>query len=226
MIDCKIEIEPPHFVKSYFESFNRTWSDQTPLDQIRFVVLDTETTGTDPKRDRLISIGATAVKAGQIDLSDSFEEMLKIDYNTSAVTVHGITKDQAREGLNEAEAIELFLSYLRDGVIVGHHIGHDVETISCACERNFGFRLKNRSLDTMDLTLNLQKDGAFENKSSLSGFSLDALCEFFGVTPHDRHTAGGDAFITALIFLKLLRIARKYGRDNLGSLAEPFITEG
>jgi DNA polymerase-3 subunit epsilon len=54
------------------------------------------------------------------------------------------------------------------------------------------------------------------------GFSLDALCETFGVVPHDRHTAGGDAFLTAQVFLRLLRAAKAVGRDTLASLCQPY----
>jgi DNA polymerase-3 subunit epsilon len=140
------------------------------------------------------------------------------------VAVHGITRDESREGVSEAAAIESFLKYLRDGVTVGHHIGHDIETINRAAERNFGIRLENQSLDTMDLALHLKDDGAFLGKPEFEDFSLDALCDLFGVVPHDRHTAGGDAFITAQIFLRLLRIARKFGRNRLGALTVPYPT--
>lgn len=214
----------PDFVKTYFDCFTQSWTDSTPANDVRFIVLDSETTGLDPRRDRLITIGAVAVKADQIILSDAFEVMLKIAYNSSAVTVHGITRDEAREGLDEPEAIEMFLPYLRDGVIVGHHILHDVETLNAACERHFGMTLRNRYIDTMDLTLHLQKDGAFA-ETEISGFSLDALCQLFEVEPHDRHTAGGDALITALIFLRLLHISRKFGRMTLGALSEPYVAE-
>jgi DNA polymerase-3 subunit epsilon len=78
--------------------------------------------------------------------------------------------------------------------------------------------LKNRSLDTMDLTLHLEKDGAFLDRRAPQGFSLDALCDLFGAAAHDRHTAGGDAFISAQIFLRLLRIGKQFGRDRLGLL--------
>ena len=60
----------------------------------------------------------------------------------------------------------------------------------------------------MDLTLHLERDGAFAGRPPIRRFTLDALCELFGVIPHDRHTATGDAFITAQVFLRLLRLAR------------------
>ncbi len=211
--------------ENYLACFAATWTDDTPADQVRFVVLDTETTGLDPRRDRIITIGAVAVNAGQIVLPDTFEAMVKIAYNKSSVTVHGITRDEACEGMDEPEAIEAFVNYLRDGVIVGHHIGHDVTVLSHALDRHFGCTLKNRSLDTMDLTLHLEKDGAFAGRATAQGFSLDALCDLFGVVPHDRHTAGGDAFITAQIFLRLLRLGRKFGRDTLGPLCEPYVLD-
>jgi DNA polymerase III subunit epsilon len=206
----------------YLATFENTWADQTTAGLVRFVALDTETTGLDPRRDRLITIGAVAVHDGEILLEDSFEVLLKLAYNNSSVTVHGITRDEALEGMEEQEALEAFLDYLRDGVIVGHHIGHDIEALNQACERHFNLRLRNRSLDIMDLTLHLNDDGAFQDRPMADGFSLDALCEMFGVAPHDRHTAGGDAFLTARIFQRLLRAAKAAGRISLASLCEPY----
>jgi DNA polymerase-3 subunit epsilon len=107
-------------------------------------------------------------------------------------------------------------------VIVGHHIGHDISAFDAALERHWGVRLMNRSLDTMDLTLHLERDGAFAGRPAIRHFTLDALCEMFGVIPHDRHTAAGDAFITAQVFLRLLRLASRAGRQTLARLSEPF----
>ena len=107
-------------------------------------------------------------------------------------------------------------------MIVGHHIGHDIATFDAACTRHWGMRLLNRSLDTMDLTLHLERDGAFAGRPPIRRFTLDALCELFGVIPHDRHTASGDAFITAQVFLRLLRLAARTGRGTLGGVAEEF----
>ncbi len=203
------------------QHFAGTWSDETPIDRVRFVALDSETTGLNPLTDRLITIGAVAVQQGDIVLEDSFEALLRMERNTAAVTVHGITRDETKGGLEESDAVRRFLDYLRDGVIVGHHIGHDISTLNAACQRHWGFDLMNRSLDTMDLTLHLERSGAFADREQIREFTLDSLCELFGVIPHDRHTAGGDAFITAQVFQRLLRLAARHGRERLGALCEP-----
>ena len=213
----------PAFVREYLRHFEASFTDETASDLVRFVVLDSETTGLDPRKDRLITIGAVAVTGGEIHLEDVFDALLRVEYNSAAVTVHGVTRQESRAGMEEPEALERFLAYLKDGVIVGHHIGHDVATLNAGYERHWGFLLQNRSLDTMELTLNLERDGAFGNRESIGDFSLDGLCAMFGVIPHDRHTAAGDAFMTAQVFLRLLRLASRHGRTTLGKLMEPFV---
>ena len=213
------------FLDDYRRRFATTWTDQTPIDQVRFVALDSETTGLNPQTDRIITIGAVAVQGGDIVFEDSFEALLQISRNTSAVTVHGITRDETRGGIDEPTALRRFLDYLGDGVIVGHHIGHDISTLNAGYQRHWGAGLMNRHLDTMDLTLHLEQSGAFAGGERIREFTLDSLCDRFGIIPHDRHTAGGDAFITAQIFQRLLRLASRFGREQLGALCEPFLSE-
>jgi DNA polymerase-3 subunit epsilon len=212
----------PSFLDRYQARFDASWDDDASIDRVRFVVLDSETTGLNPSIDRIVTIGAVAVAGGEIVLPDAFSALLQIERNTAAVTVHGVTREEARNGAPEPEALARFLDYLGDGVIVGHHIGHDIATFNAAYERRWQVRLRNRSLDTMDLTLHLERAGAFRGRPPIRQFTLDALCTLFGVIPHDRHTAAGDAFITAQVFLRLLRLASRYGRGTLGELAEPF----
>jgi DNA polymerase-3 subunit epsilon len=208
------------FIARYRKCFETTWDDETPIDDVRFVVLDCETTGLNPRADRIITIGAVAVQNGEILLEDSFDALIKFSRNTGAVTVHGVTRDQGRSGIEETEALESFLDYLKDAVIVGHHIGHDVAMIDTACERHWGIQLANRCFDTVDLALHLEKAGAFSERTPIRDVTLDALCERFGLKPHDRHTASGDAFLTAQILLRLRRFALKYGRERLGLICE------
>jgi len=213
----------PAFIARYRALFASTWADDTPVDHVRFVVLDSETTGLDPRHDRLITIGSVGVHAGEIQIDDSFDALIRVDANTSAVAVHGVTRDESRRGIEEPAALERFLDYVGDGVIVGHHIGHDIATFDAGYERHWGVKLLNRSMDTMDLTLHLEQDGAFAGRPPIRHFTLDALCEMFDVIPHDRHTAGGDAFITAQVLLRLLKLAARHGRTTLGSVSQEFV---
>jgi DNA polymerase-3 subunit epsilon len=209
-------------IQLYHESFEQTWGDSDPVDHVRFVVLDTETTGLDARKDAIVTIGAVAVRRSQIMLDDQYEAMVKFAFNTSAVVVHGITREAAQEdGVDEPVALRQFLAYLRNGVIVGHHIGFDVEILGERCRQRFGLDIQNRWIDTMELTLRLEEMGAFPGEEDAKkDFSLDGLCRRFGIPPHDRHTAPGDAFITAQVFLKLLRLARRYNLMTLGDIAE------
>jgi DNA polymerase-3 subunit epsilon len=118
--------------------------------------------------------------------------------------------------------LELLLDHLKDGVIVGHHISHDIASLNAAYERHWGITLLNRSVDTMSLTLHLERAGAFAGRAPIQDFTLDALCDMFYIAPHGRHTASGDAFLTAQIFLRLLPLARRFGRAELGALCEAF----
>ena len=77
----------------------------------------------------------------------------------------------------------------------------------------------------MDLTLHLERDGAFAGRPPIRQFTLDALCEMFGVIPHDRHTASGDAFITAQVFLRLLKLGARSGRTTLERISQEFVTD-
>ncbi len=207
-------------IADYQAAFADTWADSAAPDSVRFVVLDCETTGLDPRRDRIISTGAVAVVGGEIDLADTHESLLRVLHNTAATLVHGITRDETREGMGEPEALAELLDYLRDGVIVGHHIGHDLAMINAALVRHDQPELLNRHLDTGELALVLEADGAFAGQPPLGNPSLDALCARFDIAPYDRHTAPGDAFLTAQILLRLLPLAARYGRTGLVSLLE------
>lgn len=188
------------------------WADR------RFVVFDNESTGLDPRKDRIVSIGAVAVRNGEILLDDVFEATVRIAFNTSAVMVHGITREESMRGVEEAEAVRAFLEYLGDDILVGHHVMFDYLLIDGAARRQFQHGLNHQALDTMRLALALEGAGAFAG-APIKSFDFDSLCARFGVVTHDRHTAPGDAFLTAQLFLKLLRLLPRHGLD-LESLYE------
>lgn len=187
-------------------------------EKFRFVSLDCESTGLDPRKDALISIGGIGICEGEICLWDQFTVVMPIAYNTSSVTVHGITREEAAEGMEEPVALDHFLEWLRDGVIVGHHIQHDLTLLNTALQRHYSVHLTNVAVDTMEAFRVLHSSGGFQGRNQPEGYSLDALCKAFGIVPHDRHTALGDAFLTAQVLLRLLKQAQALGKWNLSDL--------
>ena len=186
----------PEFFKNYLKSFKR--KQPKSIETTRFVVFDTETTGLDFAKDRILSIGAIAINNGIIEVSDSIEIYLKQDeFKTETVEIHGILKDGHLIKTTENRAIEQFIEFLGNSVLVAHHTAFDVEMINASLKRRNLPKLKNKTIDTGILYKKLEG-----KKDDL--FNLDVLCEEFNIPKHDRHTAAGDAFITALLFIKII----------------------
>lgn len=193
--------EYPDFWQDYLHSF-----DQQPVadpNEVRFVVLDTETTGFDYANDRILSLGAISLQNRTMVLRDSLELYIKQEYyNTESVKIHGILRNSRTEQISEGVAIQQFLAYLKNAVIIAHHATFDITMINRAMERQGLPRLKNRVLDTSNLYRNtLITSNVFKKKEH---YSLDELAEKFDICKKDRHTAIGDAYITAIAFLKIL----------------------
>jgi DNA polymerase-3 subunit epsilon len=171
------------------------------------VALDTETTGFDYENDRILCIGAVAIKNNKILVSDAFEIYIKQDvFNKETVKIHGIRKEGNEEKLSEEEAIIKFIDYLDDAVIVAHHTAFDVTMINMALKRLNVGPLESKQLDTNYIHKKIAKTDTYKKI-----FSLEELCEIYNVKMHDRHTALGDALITAYLFLKQ---TAKYKKNN------------
>ncbi|MFK7981353.1 MAG: PolC-type DNA polymerase III [Saprospiraceae bacterium] len=206
--------------QAYQQSFESGYTQKTPIRAVRFVVLDTETTGLDAKKDKILSIGAVAVKDQKIIVADRFEYYLKQVYTAQgeSIKIHGILPKHNLNGLAPKEVLILLLAYLQDSVIVGHHIGFDFAVLNRAFQEHLGGQLHNQLLDTNYLAKRIKSPFYKMNVGQNQNFSLDALCEQYGVPIYDRHTASGDALITALLFLKLMGRLEKKGVSNWGSL--------
>lgn len=183
-------------------------------ENIRFVALDTETTGFDYENDRILCIGAVAIQNNKILISDSFEVYIKQEvFNKESVKIHGIRKNGNEVKVSEEEALISFLDYLDDAIIIAHHTKFDMTMINNALKRmNVGL-VKSKQLDTNYIHKKIATQDQFKKL-----FSLDELCAIYNVKKHDRHTALGDALITALIFLKLTSKFKKNNALNLSDL--------
>lgn len=191
-----------------------------PLHEARFVVLDSETTGLDPAQDCMLSFAAVAVQGGVVRLDDRLELTVhgqSVGGHSSA-PVHGMVTRDLAAGLPEQEAILQIVAYLRADVVVAHHAAFDVMVMSKALERLEATGIDNPIVDTGHLARRLDKGPVMDAPVPEGARSLDALSARFGFEITDRHSASGDALVTAYVLLALLKKAHARGIRTLSEL--------
>lgn len=203
----------PEYWKEYVRKV-KNCNTYSTIEKIRFVVLDTETTGFNYDKDRMLCIGAIAIKSNKIMVADSFEVFIKQDvFNKETVKIHGIRRNGQEIKVSEKEALIQFLAYLDDAVIVAHHTNFDITMINRGLERLQIGPLISKQLDTNYIYKKMACPSDFTKI-----YSLDELCELYSIKMHDRHTAAGDALLTAQLFLKLITKYKKTHGHNLNNL--------
>ncbi len=190
---------------SFWKTYEATFIEKIPerVENVRFVVLDTETTGFKYNSDRILCIGALSLQNKAISVKEIFEVYLQQEYyDKETAKIHGILKKGKRNRISESEALKKFLAYLGNSVIVAHHAAFDIRMINTALKRHGLPKLKNKVLDTSILyKKSLLVTSLIEKKEH---YTLDELADKFNISKKDRHTAVGDAYITAIAFLKTL----------------------
>lgn len=191
----------PDFWMAYADQFDN--QELKALSDLRFVVFDTETTGLDVEKDRVLSIGALSLQNDTIAVNQSFEVYLyQHFYHAGNIAVHGILEEESKPRITELETLCLFLDFIGNSVLVAHHAGFDRAMIDQALNRHGLPKLKNKFLDTSALYKRTLIASPLLQKQEQ--YTLDELAEKFDIPTTDRHTALGDAYITAIAFLNIL----------------------
>jgi DNA polymerase-3 subunit epsilon len=205
----------PPVVSDYLAAAKHRAKRTTEVNGHRLVVLDTETSGLDVDTDRILSIALFEMNGGQMDMARSRKWIVYQPEArpTEATTIHGILPCETREGTPEKEVLTELLPLLAGAIVVGHHIDFDSAMLNKALMRHFHIRFRNRIVDTahiaMDELIPFHKTG-YANQPPPA---LEEVAAQFDLPPVARHTAEGDAFITAEIFLFLCgRIRRRKRR--------------
>lgn len=185
----KLNKEYPEFWKNYISKFEKKSS--------RFIVLSTETSGLNPSKDVILSIGAVAVINNSIVVNDSFEiVLLQYKYLHDNGLSNEFIIESKQPKLGEPEAIKAFIEFIGNGILVGHRIHFDIEMLNEALEKMDCGRIKNEALDVEVMYRKLHD---ITDKQ----FSIEELCKIYKIEKSDRHSSSEDAYSIALLFLKL-----------------------
>jgi DNA polymerase III subunit epsilon len=183
---------------------------RTPIETVRWVVVDCETSGLDAARERLLSVGAVIVAAGRIRPAGSFSAFVhqSAPSTTENILVHGIGGDAQLAGRPQAEVILELQAFMKDCVPVAFHAAFDARIL-----RRHGLDGRRQWLDAAQLAPAL-----FPQRHNSD--TLEAWLAEFGVPAIGRHSAIGDAFSTAQLLLVLLAEASRQRLDTLEALMQ------
>jgi DNA polymerase-3 subunit epsilon/CBS domain-containing protein len=181
----------------------------TPLLGLDAVAVDTETTGLDPAKARVVEIAALPLVRGQLDTAAPLRRLVQPGepIPLAASRIHGID-DAAVANAPPFSAIAAEISRALDGaVLIGHSLGFDLAVLKREFAQAGVTWSPPRMLDTR-LLAEIAAPG-------LADYSLDNLAAWLGVAIVKRHSALGDAEAAARIFLALLPRLRAVGIRTL-----------
>jgi DNA polymerase III subunit epsilon len=179
----------------------------------RFVVVDVETTGLDPKRDEIVSFAAVPVEGGRVLAREAVRGLVRPSSppSGSSIEIHGLRAADLNAAAPPDEALRPLAAALRDRVPVAH---------AAWVERSFlrphRIGMPRRVLDTALLWRVLCVERGEGDPGSRP---LAEVAERLGLPAHRAHEADGDALTTAQVFLALATHLEASGRGSVRALA-------
>ena len=180
-----------------------------------FVVFDTETTGLQPWRDRIIEIGAVRFRDGEP--AETFHSLVDpgMHIPEAVSRVNHITDDMVAGAAGISEVLPAFEEFVGDDALVAHSIDFDLRFIQSA-----GSSLPDKAriyIDTVELSHQLVKGpdkvydkdtgrwrSDYTSQYEVKGHNLGLMCEFYGIEHGELHRADEDALATGKLFMALI----------------------
>ncbi len=191
----------------------KPFSARTLLDALRWVVVDVETGGLNPRTDPLLSIGAVEILDSLVNLGSGCEVRLRQETTTSHdnILVHGLTDSQQLSGVLPREALLAFAEFAAGAPCVAFHAAFDRDALNTAYEKALGWQPSCKWLDAAVIAPLLFPEHAKSCRH------LDDWLQTLQIANFSRHSAVGDAAATAQLWLILLNAAK---RQKLATLKD------
>jgi len=187
----------------------------TPVESLRLLAVDLETTGLHPKNDHVLSVGFVPVDGLSIDLSGARRFVVRSTAEVGqSATIHGLTDDAIAAGMPLEQVLPEVLAALRGRVLLAHYTDIEERFLSAACERLYGSRMPVARIDTLELQRRLIV-GWGQEPMRLS-LRLWTARERYGLPVYRAHEALVDAIACAELYLgQVAEMGAKGGRGSV-----------
>ena len=197
---------------------------KTPISEAPYVVVDTELTGLDERKDSIVSVGAIRLTGSRIELGNTFYRLVRprTELSAASVVIHEITPSDVKAKPEIGTALAELLEFCGDAVLVGHFITIDLAFLNRELKLTQGGRIQNPVLDTFSIYEWLRKRDRARNcpATRVSGFRLYDIVKCFDIPVNGAHNAVMDAYITAQLLQRFIPLLSEAGVENIGDLLD------
>lgn len=167
-----------------------------------YICLDCETTGLNPKKDEILSIGAVIIKDNKILMRDTFNIFVKPSKGVTAesIKIHQIRPIDLENAVDPKVAIYKLLEFIGNRPIIGYYIKFDMAMISKYTKQYLGINLPNHSIEVSSMYYKTQPKNS---EYAFIDLKFDTIMKTLDIPELGKHDALNDAIMTSMIFLKL-----------------------
>ncbi|QBF15485.1 DNA polymerase III, epsilon subunit [Aliarcobacter thereius LMG 24486] len=164
--------------------------------------MDCETSGLNPKKDEILSIGAVIIKGNKVLARNTFSIYIKPSksINIESIKIHHLREIDLKNALDADEAIYKLLNFIGSRPIVGYYIDFDISIISRYTKKLIGISLPNKKFEVSSIYYDSKK--TIDNYGFID-LKFDTIMKNLNIPTLGKHDALNDAIMTAMIFLKL-----------------------
>ncbi|WP_455223046.1 3'-5' exonuclease [Kaarinaea lacus] len=196
---CKVSLENPSLqaIYQHCTTLNPRKIIKQTIEETRFVVIDTETTGFQAySQDEIVSIALLELN-GMENTGREFKTLINPERSIpeSSTKIHGLRDEDVADAPSLSNALPEIMAFISNGVLVGHHVNFDIRFLNKRLQKLAGCSLQNPWVDTMLLYLELT--------GKMGHYCLEDVAKAAGVEISERHTAYGDATTALNIFVVL-----------------------
>lgn len=191
-----------------FDLFHNRAAEELGTESLRrltFVAFDTETTGLEPTQgDEIIQLGAVRIVNGKIIAGEMIDQLIDPQRSIpeASVAIHGITPKMVANQPTIDQVLPHFHRFAEGAVLVAHNAAFDMRCLQLK-EAQAGVKFDNPVLDTLLLSSIIHPHQ--------ESHALDEVAARLNLTNIGRHTALGDALVTAEVLLKMIPLLEARG---------------